>query len=199
MKKIIILLSLLLTACNANVVKEEPIPTSDPSGCAIGTDKDCTVDENALYDELINSDTFNAITLKDLTSSIDNKETFVAYVGFKTCPWCQDALPYIKEQADLQGIKINYVNVRPDGDTKEFDLRVDTNEDYVKLQEQFKDIMSDETNKIYVPVVIAVKDGEIINYHYATVEDHDATEREMNEDEIKLLQETYKNLFESIK
>ena len=89
--------------------------------------------------------------------------------------------------------------VRTEGDTKEFDQRVDTNADYVKLQETFKDILSDDSKKIYVPLVVTIKDGAIVNHHYGTLDEHDATERDLNEDEIKQLIEVYTDMLKDFK
>lgn len=190
-KTIIIFISLLLIGCNSNVTTENPYV------CTPGS-KDCKSIELS-YDDLIISDTFINKTIRELINSIENKETFIAYIGFKTCPWCKDALPCIKEQADAFNLKIYYINVRPDGDTKEFDLRIDTNKDYVQLQEIFKDIMQDDTNKIYVPVVICVEDGKITSYHYGTLDEHDATKRKMTKEEIDILNNLYKEMFENFK
>ena len=197
MKKLLILFcALILSACTPAV----PTPSPASTACAVGGDKDCSrTDKADQYIEIMASDTFEAMSLSDLNKAIENKETFVVYIGFKNCPWCQDAVAYLKEIADANNIKVKYVNVRTEGDTKEFDQRVDTNADYVKLQETFKDILSDDSKKIYVPLVVTIKDGAIVNHHYGTLDEHDATERDLNEDEIKQLIEVYTDMLKDFK
>lgn len=207
MKKIILIFALLMM-CACSVTSKEPVETASPepssqpsaqTGCAI--DEECKDEEEEIenYEKLISTNTFKHITLAESVNMIENKETAVYLYGFKTCPWCQDVITYLKDAADEAGVIINYINVRVDGDTKEFDIRNENNSDYVKLQNIFKDIMMDETNKIYVPLVVAIKDGEIIGYNYATVDGHDATEREMNEEEVEKLKVIYQEIFEKYK
>ncbi len=206
MKKIFLtLMSLLLVACSSSTVTTTPETTSSetamPStstGCAVD---ECESAEEEIknYEELIRTDTFIEMSMADSLKAIEADESLIIYYGFKTCPWCQDAIDYIKEAADNVGVKVNYVNTRVDGDTSEFDLRNENNADYVKLQEIFKDTLLDDTKKIYVPFVVTVKTGEVLEYHYATVENHDAKEREMNEDEIKQLLDIYTTMFENFK
>ena len=58
----------------------------------------------------------------------------------------------------------------------------------------------DEEGKyqLYVPFVVFVKNGKIMNAHIGTVDGHDAHERTMTEDEQKELTKIYDEMFQSI-
>lgn len=86
--------------------------------------------------------------------------TGVIYLGFPECPWCQAYVPYLNEVADIEGLeKISYYNI--------YDDRKENTEFYQEVVDIIKDYLQydDDGNKrIYVPAVIAVKDGEIIGF-----------------------------------
>ena len=44
---------------------------------------------------------------------------------------------------------------------------------------------------LYVPLVLVVKDGKVIDGHEGTLDSHDATERKMTDDEKKELTQIY--------
>lgn len=195
MKRLALLLSLILfiSGCTTNKEKE-----NKKIGCSIESTCDSET-EIKKYNSLIETDTFNEISLKDSINIIENKETAILFYGFKTCPWCQDIIPILKEEADNSSVKINYINIRPDGDTSDFDLRKEDNEDYIKLQDFLKDTFIDDSKKVYVPLVITIKNGEILDYNYSTVEGHDAKERELNDEEVIKLKKLLNQMFENYK
>ncbi|MDE6292092.1 MAG: hypothetical protein K2L98_00260, partial [Bacilli bacterium] len=58
------------------------------------------------------------ITAEELVEKIDNKETFVVYFGFNTCPWCRSVLSNLISTAKSNNIdKIYYVDVKNIRDT----------------------------------------------------------------------------------
>ena len=60
-----------------------------------------TPDGNNTYRE-INIDYNNPMTyssFKEVLDKINNKDTFIVYVGFSACPWCRSVLPYVLESA----------------------------------------------------------------------------------------------------
>lgn len=83
-------------------------------------------------------------TFKELKEKIENKETFLVYVGFASCPWCRSIIPYVIEEAKKYNIdKIYYINVREDNQ-KESDLR-----GYFELDENNKPVYSIYPDKYY--------------------------------------------------
>ena len=52
---------------------------------------------------------------------------------------------------------------------------------------------------LYVPLVLVVKNGKVIDGHEGTLESHDATERKMTNDEKKQLTKIYTKLMSEAK
>ena len=69
-------------------------------------------------DEYIqNVDKFNKLNMKEIYSKFENKETFVLYLGRKTCPHCRKFSPILREFNTLYGNKLNYYDIQsPDLD-----------------------------------------------------------------------------------
>ena len=87
-------------------------------------------------------------TFKDVSEMIDNKESFVVYVGFSACPWCRSVIPYVLEVAKDNNIDtIYYVNVRSDN-TKASDLR-----GYYKLDKDNKPVVDIKADEYYYKVL----------------------------------------------
>lgn len=118
---------------------------------------------------------------KDIVSMVKNKETFVVYFGFASCPWCRSVLPNLIKAAKTLGIdKIYYVDVLTIRDT----LKIDENgeivtekkgtQGYYDLLKTFDSVLEEYTLKnsngetiktnekrIYAPNIISVTNGKI--------------------------------------
>jgi predicted bacteriocin transport accessory protein len=115
----------------------------------------------------------------DIVDAINNKETFLVYFGFATCPWCRSVVQTMLSTAKELGIKeIYYVDVLDIRDT----LTLDDNnkvveskkgsDAYYELLDLLNPVLSDyilygyndknvntKEKRIYAPNVIAVIDG----------------------------------------
>jgi len=92
-------------------------------------------------------------SFKEVKEKIDNKDTFIVYVGFSACPWCRSVLPYVLESAKENKIdEIYYINVREDN-TKESDLR-----GYFKLDENNNVVVDIYPDKYYHDVLNTLND-----------------------------------------
>ena len=120
-------------------------------------------------------------TEDELVEMIENKETFIAYFGFSTCPWCRSILPtLIKVAKDNNVDKIYYVDILDIRDTMEIDenynpvvkkegtkgyerlleLLGEGLEDYTLTNKDGKTIVTNE-KRIYAPNIAAIKDGQL--------------------------------------
>ena len=152
------------------------------------------------YEGLTDQDhVFVVSDVSDFLKRLDDKETFTAYFGFSTCPWCNSAISILNELGKEFGQKILYINTRPN-------KNVTANNEidgYDKLYERLKEYWDyyEEVNDNYllVPYVIFIKDGEVAAYHTGTVEDHIAYVSEMTEDQRERLKDIYKEGFEGIR
>ena len=103
-------------------------------------EKEVTEDEY-----LQNVDKFNRLNIKDIYSKFENKETFVLYLGRKTCPHCRKFSPILREFNVLYGNKLNYYDIESP------DLDKDAKVFLSKLKIPG------------VPAVLYVKEGKVVN------------------------------------
>lgn len=194
MKKILLILLTLFmfTACSS---KQEEVTTSEgSSACGIET---CEEEEKASY-----KIAENQITVADVVSKLENKESFVLYMYFDACPWCKELGPivsdYLSDKDDL--FNMTYaLNVRADG-TKENDLRYkdddgNYNEPLFETIYNFIRDQLDEDGVVYVPTLLFIKDGELVYFHTGTVEGHDATERTLTDEEKQSIVDELKEYY----
>ena len=103
-------------------------------------EKEVTEDEY-----LQNVDRFNKLNMKEIYSKFENKETFVLYLGRKTCPHCRKFSPILREFNILYGNKLNYYDIESP------DLDKDAKVFLSKLKIPG------------VPAVLYVKEGKVVN------------------------------------
>ena len=125
---------------------------------------------------------FEYITAEELLKKIDNKETFIAYFGFSTCPWCRSVIEeMIKCAKDSDVDKIYYVDIKGIRDTREINAagEIETTKEgtkgYMELLEKLDEVLEeyivtvtdseeDEISlgekRIYAPSLVAVVDGK---------------------------------------
>lgn len=116
--------------------------------------------------------------------------TGVIYLGYPECPWCRNLVPVLlsaSEEVELD--TIYYLNIKEDRDllildqNKKVITEKEGNKKYFELVEALNSILDEyiltdnegkefKTGKkrIYVPIVIFVKDGKILAHHVDTVE-----------------------------
>ena len=110
--------------------------------------------------------------------------TGIIYLGFPKCPWCRNAVNVLSY---LNVDKIMYLDMTDERDTYELvdgalKKTKDGSKEYYEMLNILDDILSDYEieddgktysvgeKRIYVPLVIGVKDGKIVGYHADTVE-----------------------------
>ncbi len=99
--------------------------------------------------------------------NILEKGTGIVYLGFPECPWCTGYVPYLNEIAKEKNLeKIYYLNVLEErkNNTTEYQKIVEILSDYLQNDEE-------GNKRLYVPAVIAVKDGEIVGFDDETAWD----------------------------
>ena len=93
--------------------------------------------------------------------------TGIVYLGFPECPWCQAYVSYLDEVAKETKIeKIYYLNILEirKNNTREYQEIVSLLDNYLSYDEEGK-------KRIYVPAIVAVKEGEIIGFDDETSHD----------------------------
>ena len=103
----------------------------------------------------------------------------------------------MKKVAQENGIDIQYVKVRDEEKN-----RLYTDEQKTQIQPYIQDYMSNNDEGVltlYVPLVLVVKNGKIIDGHEGTLDSHDATERKMTDQEKEDLTQIYTKLMSEAK
>ena len=111
------------------------------------------------YTKLTNDNVFVYRNIDEIIRIFEHG-TGIVYLGFLECPWCQEYVYYLNETAKEYGVeKIYYFNILGDRDnnTDNYLKLVDILDEYLQYDEE-------GNKRIYVPAVIAIKDGEILGF-----------------------------------
>lgn len=187
-KLLLILLSLTLCACQAQI---KPTSSTSKKAC------DVTSEEKTCNTKDDTKTNFNEISFDEAIQYFTQEKSGVLYFGFSSCPWCKEAKPILKKVAKENGIDIQYVKVRDDKKN-----RLYTDEQKAIIEPYIQDYMSNNDEGVltlYVPLVLVVKDGKVIDGHEGTLESHDATDRKMTDDEKEDLTKIYTKLMSEAK
>ena len=142
------------------------------------------------------SNVFTYRSMNQIIRILENG-TGIIYLGFPECPWCQQYVYYLNEVAKSKGLeKIYYKNILNDrkNNTSEYQKIVSLLNDYLQYDEE-------GNKRIYVPAVIAVKDGKIVGFDDETAFDTKGYKTPAdywkNED-LKALKEKLGNMIDAI-
>ncbi len=136
-----------------------------------------------------NGKTFPEVTLKENNPFVyvDSKKvvdtlkngTGLIYLGFPKCPWCRNAVNVLQY---VNAGEILYLDMTDERDTYEvidgnLTKTKDGSKEYYEMLKLLDSILTDYEiddikvgeKRIYVPLVIGVKDGKIVGYHADTV------------------------------
>jgi len=117
----------------------------------------------------------------DIINLLEEKETFVVYFGFATCPWCRSVVPTLIDVASDLGIyEVYYVDVKDIRNILELDENGEVittkegTEDYHILLEELEPVLEAYTlidsagnerntgqKRIYAPTIVSVVNGEV--------------------------------------
>ena len=100
---------------------------------------------------------FVDVTVKDIHKLMEDKESFVLFVSFSTCPWCNAVLTRFIDVANEAGIKVASLNTRKN---PEWESNMDI-DDYDLFVADFDEQLEYDTEgfkHLYVPHVFFVKE-----------------------------------------
>ena len=151
----------------------------------------------AEYTSVTEDNVFVYRTIDEIINILEHG-TGVVYLGFPECPWCTAYVPYLNEVAKTSSVdKIYYYNIYND--------RKENNDNYKKLVDILKEYLKfdEEGNKrIYAPSVIAVKDGEILDFDDETAWDtkgYKTPEEYWKNEDLEGLKKKLAKMFEETK
>lgn len=149
-------------------------------------------------------------SIKDIIKVLESG-TGVIYLGYPECPWCRNVVPVLMRASNNTGIEnVYYLNMHDVRDKMEVDSNGNVvtveegKEGYKDLLEKLDSILSEYTVKdddgkeydtgekrIFVPTVIFVKNGKILDYHMDTVESQTDPYVGLNEEQEMELYDIY--------
>lgn len=208
MKKILLLFTclILLVGCgkesDSEKFKEEYESLNGQTTSSGNSYLNVTIDKNNVI---------KYASIEEIIDIIDNK-TGVIYLGYPECPWCRNIVSPLLEAADSTSIDtIYYLNMHDIRDKKSLDsdgnviTEEEGNDKYKDLLNSLDSILEEyiltDSNgnevktgekRIYVPLVVFVKDGEIVGYHANTVESQTDPYTPLTEEEKEELINIYK-------
>lgn len=186
---IIMIISIMIVGClgeeanrNSNAQKFKEEYESLNNKTAYGTKKYLTL-------EISKKNPIKYSTADEIIKLLENKSG-VIYFGYPECPWCRSAVPSLLSAAKESGIEtIYYMNLKEARDVKIIDNdgkiieKKAGSDDYKKLLKALDKYLDDyviediqgnkintNTKRIYVPLVMFIKDGTVVGIHVDTVE-----------------------------
>lgn len=156
---------------------------------------------------------------KEQVLNILDHDTGVIYFGYSTCTWCKSMVSVLNDAASEAKVKeINYYDIKNDRD----ELVLNENNEiitekqgtafYRELLKELDDVLSPyllkdsegkevdtEEKRIYVPLVVFVKEGEAVFAHQNTIESQDDPMKKLTKKEEEELKAIYKKGFDLIK
>lgn len=114
---------------------------------------------------------------KEIIKKMDNKETFIVYFGYSSCPWCRSMINNLIDLSIKNNINIYYVNIKNIRDNKIISnnrIKTTKNGDkyYLELLDRLDNILSNYTitynnntyntneKRIYAPSVVGIVNGK---------------------------------------
>jgi len=111
------------------------------------------------YTKVTTSNPFVYRNINEILNILENG-TGIIYLGFPECKWCQAYVPYLNEVSKDNNLqKIYYFNILEDrkNNTLEYQKIVSLLKEHLRYDEE-------GNKRIYVPLVVAVKEGSIVGF-----------------------------------
>lgn len=123
----------------------------------------------------------------EINRLFSEKGSAVVYLGYTNCPWCNRALPILNDIAKESKISIYYLDVYGDK-TEGIDEMIN-----VHLAPALG------SDGLYVPFVMAIKDGVVVGSHVAMVDSYNDASKTPTDEQIQELKDIYYELFSKLK
>ena len=142
---------------------------------------------------------FKEITFESSIKFFTEGYSGILYYGKVGCPWCERAVPILDAVAKDNNISIYYIDANKGmGETKR-----EREENYVNLSKYISDSFQEDDNGkkgMFVPDVIAVKNGKMVAYHVSLVDDYDINKNDqLSESQKQELYNIYQQMVNQIK
>ena len=129
---------------------------------------------------------------KELNNKIENKDSFILYLGFPTCPWCRNIIPVLFDSVKENNIdNIYYMNTR--------EINTDDYDKLIELVYEYLTEDSEGNKSLYVPDVYFFNKGNIVGNHLGSVDSQTDPTIPLNKEQVKELKGIYSDLIKKIK
>ena len=142
---------------------------------------------------------FKEITFESSIKFFAEGYSGILYYGKVGCPWCERAVPILNAVAKDNNISIYYIDANKGmGET-----RPEREENYKNLSKYISDSFQEDSNGkkgMFVPDVIAVKNGKMVAYHVSLVDDYDINKNDqLSESQKQELYNIYQQMINKTK
>ena len=138
---------------------------------------------------------FQLITLKESLRMFEEGGTGILYYGYDECAWFNRSVPQLNEVAKELNLTIYYVDAS---------AKVEK-DDYKKLLEYIDPVLkvnSSGEKGFYVPAVIGVKNGKLVDYHVSLLDDFelskDDPDKQLSDAQKQELQDIYRKIAKEV-
>lgn len=140
---------------------------------------------------------FEPMTFQEAINLFKNGGNGLLYFGFPDCPWCKEVVPLLQAEAKKQGVPVHYIRTRDDD--RQLLYTEKQREEIAPYLKEFVTRGDDGKLKLYVPLVVTVRNGEMVDGHQSTVDGHNAKERPMTTQEKEQVEEIMAKLVNEAK
>ena len=159
--------------------------------------KDSDIKEYSLLTD--DNPAFKEITFESSIKFFTEGYSGILYYGKVGCPWCERAVPILNAVAKDNNISVYYIDANKGmGETKR-----EREENYANLSKYISDSFQEDDNGkkgMFVPDVIAVKNGKMLAYHVSLVDDYDIHKNDqLSESQKQELYNIYQEMINQIK
>lgn len=138
---------------------------------------------------------FQLISLKESLRMFEEGGTGILYYGYDECAWCNRAVPELNEVAKELNLTIYYVDAS---------AKVEK-DDYKKLLEYIDPVLkvnSSGEKGFYVPAVIGVKNGKLVDYHVSLLDSFELSKddpnKQLSDAQKQELQDIYRKIAKEV-
>lgn len=118
----------------------------------------------------------------DQTQAMLNSGSGILFFWFPSCPWCRNLLPELFAAMEKSNVKdLYYFNPKELRDQKELVegkivVKKESTPEYDRLLNKLDEILPEykglnnpKIKRLYVPTVLVIKDGKVVNHHFETL------------------------------
>lgn len=127
------------------------------------------------------TDRFIDINVDEILAKLnsDKKETFIVYLGYDTCAWCNCLVPVLNDVLIEKDMKVYYMDFHADENYNNPEGIFALSD--ICIEAGFIDDSQEQQIAFSFPAILYIKDGKVVDLHSGTVSGHDASLSELSE------------------